>query len=148
MKSLKNKLNSREKGKEDSHKSEANADPGDSEAAVNSAEGEAHEDVTKVMWKQLEEANSSTKSNVLDSDDTEGNHHSWMQPEPADSSPAAEQSDFSQEEEEENLMRNNLLNLACFPKVEEDGCYDDPPEGCCNNFAFPVEDQTFCFWPY
>ncbi|XP_028784482.1 homeobox-leucine zipper protein HOX20 [Neltuma alba] len=160
VKSLKDRLNAREKEKEDSHKSEANADPGDSEA-VNSAEEEPREDGTKdegvaakgiTVWKQQEDANSSAKSDVLDSEDTEANHHSWMQQEPADSSPAAEaeaaeHSDFSQDEEDDKLMRSNLLNLACFPKVEEDGCYDDPPEGC-NNFGFPVEDQAFCFWPY
>ncbi|XP_054823285.1 homeobox-leucine zipper protein HOX20-like [Prosopis cineraria] len=169
VKSLKDRLNARERKKEDSHKSGANVDPGDAEA-VNSTEGEPQDDGTKegggatpkgiiTMWKQhQEDANSSAKSDVLDSEDTaEANHHSsMMQQEPADSSPAveaeaAEHSDFSQDEEDDNLMmRSNLLNLACFPKVEEDGCYagDDPPEGCCNNFGFPVEDHTFCFWPY
>ncbi|KAK7274716.1 hypothetical protein RIF29_15813 [Crotalaria pallida] len=106
-----------------------------------------------VTCKQ-EDANSA-KSDVLDDSDsphctTDGNHPSSfvVEPEPADSSHAFEQadhSDFSQDDEDDHLSEN-LLTLPCLPKVE-DACYDDPPEHSCN-FGFPVEDQTFCFWPY
>lgn len=159
MNSLKKRLIGREKEKEDSHKS-ADKDGEEAEgvnspspqrerpgSSVLSEKGSkvAVDPAGTVMCKQ-EDANSA-KSDVFDSEDAEANQHSSML-EPGDSSHAFEpdQSDFSQDEDD-NLSRNLLSLPCCFPKVE-DGCYEDPPETSCNNFAFPVEDQTFCFWPY
>ena len=106
-----------------------------------------------VTCKQ-EDANSA-KSDVLDDSDsphcTDGNnHHSSFVEEPADSSHAfepADQSDFSQDEEDNNNLSESLLTLPCLPKVE-DACYHEPPENTTCSFGFPVEDQPFCFWPY
>ena len=99
----------------------------------------------KVVICKHEDA-SSAKSDVFDSDSphyTDGNNSTSLL-EPADSSHGFEpdQSDFSQDEEDENL-----LNLPRLPKVEEDGCYGGPHENSCN-FGFQVEEQTFCFWPF
>ncbi|XP_044488435.1 homeobox-leucine zipper protein HAT5-like [Mangifera indica] len=90
----------------------------------------------------------SAKSDIFDSDSphyTDGNHSSMV--EPGDSSQIFEpdQSDFSQDEEDNNLGRNPLPP-PCFLKLE-DCYYDDPPTTSCN-FGFSVEDQPIWSWSY
>ncbi|CAK8536831.1 unnamed protein product [Lathyrus sativus] len=100
-----------------------------------------------VLRCKQEDANSA-KSDLLDSDSPHcndvNNLSSFMEP-TTESSHVFEpdHSDFSQDEEDNDDLSDNLLTL---PKIE-DVCYNDPRENSCN-FGFPVEDQTFCFWPY
>lgn len=149
MNSLKNKLIPRDKEKvnsEDKSSPEAinsphnNIDPMDIISITNSENGSKMSLPNMVLKCKQEDANSA-KSDVLDSDSphcNDGNNLSSFI-EPTDS-------DFSQDEEDNDNLSHNLLTLPCLPKVE-DVCYDDPHENSCN-FGFPVEDQTFCFWPY
>ncbi|MED6208563.1 hypothetical protein PIB30_046439 [Stylosanthes scabra] len=105
-----------------------------------------------IMLTCKQEDANSAKSDVLDDSDsphcTYGNHHhhhhrhlsSFMEEEPAESD------EFSQDEDDN--LSENLLTLPCLPKVEDnDACYHEQNENTCG-FGFPVEDQTFCFWPY
>ncbi|KAL1355122.1 hypothetical protein HN51_007152 [Arachis hypogaea] len=105
-----------------------------------------------ILTCKQEDANSA-KSDVLDDSadsphcTNNGNHDhhhhhfsSFMEEEPADSD------DFSQDDDDN--LSENLLTLPCLPKVEDnDACYHEQNENTCG-FGFPVEDQTFCFWPY
>lgn len=147
--SLRDKLLSREKGKE-------NEEPLN---ACKSSNAEIREPIPNAVSEKVshapllvckQEDASSVKSDVFDSDRdspnyTDGNHSSLL--EPADSSHAfePEQSDFSQDEEDNHSKI--LLPQACFLKVEDGGCNDLPLANYCN-FGFPVEDQSFCFWNY
>lgn len=156
--SLKNKLIPRDKEKENSEDKSSpeainsphnNKDPMDIISITNSENGSKVSLPNMVLKCKQEDANSA-KSDVLDSDSphcNDGNNLSSFI-EPTDSSHAFEpdHSDFSQDEEDNDNLSHNLLTLPCLPKVE-DVCYDDPHENSCN-FGFPVEDQTFCFWPY
>lgn len=95
-----------------------------------------------------QEDHSSAKSDVVDSDSphyVEGGHSSLL--EPGDSSYVleTEQSDLSQDEED-NLSKNLLPPTEyVFPKVEHD--YSNLPTNSCY-FGFPIEEQSFGFWPY
>ncbi|CAL0318283.1 unnamed protein product [Lupinus luteus] len=160
--SLKNKLIPRDKEKENSD------DKSFSNGAVNSllhqdkpimdliSSNATPENGSKVplpimVTCKIEDANSA-KSDVLDSDSPHciegGNNNpsSFVMDPATDSSHAFEpdHSDFSQDDEDD--LSEKLLTLPCLPKVE-DACYDHNPENSCN-FGFPVEDQTFCFWPF
>lgn len=139
--------------KEESPNSVA-SDPIDSSPAepqktiLNADSGNATNAATMVC--KQEDATSSAKSDVFDSDCshyTDGNHSSLV--EPADSSHVIEPdlSDFSQDDEENNLICKSLLPPPYFPKLE-DGCYHDDLSANSCNFAFPVEDSTFWFLPY
>ncbi|XP_057948987.1 homeobox-leucine zipper protein HAT5 [Malania oleifera] len=108
-------------------------------------------DVPVAVCKQ--EAASSAKSDVFDSDSphcAEGNPSSLL--EPADSShafEAAEQSDFSQDEED-NLSQS-LLPTPYFPKLDykqQHSYYHDPAVNPCSALGFSAEDHPFSFWPY
>ncbi|KAK2375025.1 homeobox-leucine zipper protein HAT5 [Trifolium repens] len=150
--SLKNKLNPRDKEKEKSDEKEAinspqnNKDSMDLISIGNSSKGSKVSLPNMVLKCKQEDANSA-KSDVLDSDSPHCNDVNNLSSfiEPTDSSHVFEpdHSDFSQDEEDNDNLSDNLLTL---PKIE-DVCYDDPHENSCN-FGFPVEDQTFCFWPY
>lgn len=165
MNSLKNKLIPRDKEKEKSEdkssydvvNSSLYKEPMDLISNENSENG-TKVSLPNMVTCKMEDANSA-KSDVVDDSDspqycTYGNNPSAFM-EPTDSSHALEHSDdFSQDEEDiinnnnddDNNLSENLLTLPCLPKVE-DVCYDDPHENSCH-FGFPVEDQTFCFWPY
>lgn len=161
MNSLKNKLIPRDKEKEKSEEksshdvvnSSLHKEPMDLISNENSENG-TKVSLPNMVTCKMEDANSA-KSDVVDDMDsphyTDGNHPSSFM-EPTDSSHAFEHSDdFSQDDEDNNIdnddnISENLLTLPCLPKVE-DVCYDDPHENSCH-FGFPVEDQTFCFWPY
>ncbi|PIN17024.1 Transcription factor PHOX2/ARIX, contains HOX domain [Handroanthus impetiginosus] len=101
---------------------------------------EAASNAVPVAAYKQEEAASSARSDVFDSDSS---HYTGGNPiEPADSSHAFEPdpSDFSQEEDVSFLRPN------CFPKLEVE-CYDDLQPNSCN-LGFPVQDQGTWFWPY
>ncbi|XP_065860891.1 homeobox-leucine zipper protein HAT5 isoform X2 [Euphorbia lathyris] len=93
-------------------------------------------DKVKMVIPKQEDATSSGKSDVFDSDSP----HSYL--DPADSSQVFEpdQSDFSQDEEDE--FSRSLLPQQYYSKV-----YHEPPANSCN-FEFPVEDQPFWSWSY
>ncbi|KAL3644552.1 hypothetical protein CASFOL_009732 [Castilleja foliolosa] len=90
--------------------------------------------VPEVVGYKQDEAVSSAKSDVIDSDS------------PHYGSDALEHdlSDYSQDEDES--LRSKLLQ---FPKIEVE-CYDDDddlqPNSC--NFGFPTQDQGTWFWQY
>ncbi|KAI4328378.1 hypothetical protein L6164_020735 [Bauhinia variegata] len=148
--SLKERLSARDKEKENSNCDKPSSpDKDQAPDVISNAVSENGSKVATMICKQ-EDANSA-KSDVFDSDSphyTDGNHSTSFL-EPAHSSHAFEpdQSDFSQDEED-NLSDKLLTQLPCLPKAED--CYydhDDPPHNSCH-FGLPVEDQTFCFWPY
>ncbi|GFP91600.1 homeobox-leucine zipper protein hat5 [Phtheirospermum japonicum] len=101
------------------------------------------EAVTNVAPKQ-EDASSSAKSDVFDSDSPHCNHSAV---EPANSSHVfePEASDFSQDEDDDNLSRG-LLTSSIFPKIEDEFYEDLQPNSC--NLGFPVQDQGTWFWQY
>ncbi|KAL3654187.1 hypothetical protein CASFOL_003868 [Castilleja foliolosa] len=102
------------------------------------------EAVTNVAPKQ-EDASSSAKSDMFDSDSPHCNHSAV---EPANSShvfgPEAN-SDFSQDEDDDNLSRS-LLTSSVFPKIEDEFYEDLQPNSC--NLGFPVQDQGTWFWQF
>ncbi|KAL3631117.1 hypothetical protein CASFOL_024101 [Castilleja foliolosa] len=99
------------------------------------------ESVTDVLPKQ-EDASSSAKSDVVDSDSPHCNHSAV---EPANSSHffEPEASDFSQDEDDDNLSRG-ILTSSIFPKIEDEFYEDLQPNSC--NLGFPVQDQGTWFW--
>ncbi|XP_077247844.1 uncharacterized protein LOC143887623 [Tasmannia lanceolata] len=105
--------------------------------AVNSVSDAKQPGAPIVACKQ-EELSSATSA-IFDSDSphyTDGGHSSRL-----------DHSDFShtQEEEEDQLSKTMLPLAYHFPKLE-DTIYPDPPASSCN-YGFPVEDQSFWFWP-
>ncbi|CAL5355126.1 unnamed protein product [Camellia sinensis] len=117
---------------------------------ISNADSENKAKAAMVVCECKQEEASSAKSDVFDSDSphcTEGNHSSIL--EPADSSNVfggAEQSDFSQDDEQDELTRS-LLPPPCFPKLEVGGCYNDTPASSCN-WNFSVEGQPSWLWHY
>ncbi|XP_050236221.1 homeobox-leucine zipper protein HAT5-like [Mercurialis annua] len=91
--------------------------------------------ITPMVTPKREDG-SSAKSDVFDSDSP----HSFM--EPADSCNVfeADQSDFSQDEEDD--LSQSFLPAPCFTKL-----YYEPPANSCT-FEFPMEDQPFWSWSY
>lgn len=152
--SLKDMLLSRKKAKGNLESNDVinspNLDPPQSGIPNN-----ASDDYVPIMVFKQEEA-CSAKSDVFDSDSprcTE-NHSFLLEPtNTADSSHGfepADNSDFSQDDEDDNHLSKSLLPLppSCLLKLE-DICYDDPPAISSNFGLIPVEDQhPFGFWPY
>ena len=146
---MKEKLIEKEKGKENMEMENAICSSIE-EAPQNpivKTDCEALSNVPNVVVCKVEDA-SSAKSDVLDSDDSPHyaeNFSSFL--EPADSSHVLEpeQSDFSQDEDDDLIMKKSFLPSPFLPKLEA-YCYDDPcaSSGC---FGFHVEDQSFNFWP-
>lgn len=100
------------------------------------------EKVAMVVCKQ--EDASSVKSDVFNSDSpnyTYMNHSSLL--DPGDSSHAfeADQSDFSQDDDD--MLGQSVLPPLYFSKLEDE-CYHDPPANS-SSFGFVVEDQPFWF---
>ncbi|CAN4124396.1 unnamed protein product [Withania somnifera] len=126
---LTEKLDRREKGKENSEQSEP-VSRVDAKEAQKATPIVVTSDIPKLMCKQ--EDASSAKSDVIDSDSphhTDGNHSSNVfDPEP---------SDFSQDEDE-NLSKSFL----CFPEVG-----DQIQANSCN-LSYQIEDQPCWFWQY
>nr|GLL22252.1 homeobox-leucine zipper protein HAT5-like isoform X1 [Ipomoea trifida] len=101
------------------------------------------------------EGTSPSKSDVLDSDSpryTDGVHSSF--PDIGDSSyvfePERSDSDLSQDEDD-SFSKNFMAaseSLSVFPKVREDHYPITIPPTNSSLYGFPVEDQTFGFWPY
>lgn len=99
-----------------------------------------------------QEGTSPTKSDVLDSDSpryNDGVQSSF--PDIGDSSyvfePERSDSDLSSQDEDDSFSKNLMAPESCvFPKVREDH-YPIPPSNS-SLYGFPVEDQTFGFWPY
>ncbi|XP_010096332.2 homeobox-leucine zipper protein HAT5 [Morus notabilis] len=146
--SLKEKLITKEKGKQNMELENAISSSLEEppENPIVKTDSETLSNVPNVVCKQ--EDASSAKSDVLDSDDSPHyaeNFSSFL--EPADSSHVfePEQSDFSQDEEDEMIMRKSFLPSPFLPKLEA-YCYDDPCASSCG-FGFQVEDQSFNFWP-
>ncbi|XP_073059308.1 homeobox-leucine zipper protein HOX13-like [Primulina eburnea] len=91
------------------------------------------------------DAASSAKSDVFDSDSSDGNHSAML--EPADSLPVffeSEHSDFSQDEDDS--LGRGIMSSSCFPKLETEWCDDLQPNSC--NLGFPIQDQGTWFWSY
>ncbi|KAI3467404.1 hypothetical protein Pfo_024067 [Paulownia fortunei] len=108
---------------------------------------DAASNVAPVVACKQEDAASSAKSDVFDSDSphyTDGNHSAAL--EPADSSHVfePEASDFSQDEDDS--LSRSLMPPPCFPKLEVE-CFDDLQPNSCN-LGFPVQDQGTWFWQY
>lgn len=136
---LKEKLHQREKGEKDSIPNDFTTKESDSNAQEpnpNPFSVQTWSQEPKMVICKQEYANSvSTKSDIIDSYSTDGNHSSFL--EPCDSSNVFEnQSDFSQDEED------NLTILRC-PKIEYES-YIDPNEG---SLGYHIEDQPFWLWP-
>ncbi|KAH6801990.1 hypothetical protein C2S51_033436 [Perilla frutescens var. frutescens] len=93
-----------------------------------------------VQWK-TEDASSSARSDVLDSDSPRRNS-SHSHSNVFEAADRDRHSDFSQDEDD------SLVQRLCFPKLEVEYCYDDlhPINSC--NLGFPLQNQGAWFWQY
>ncbi|GER55949.1 homeobox-leucine zipper protein family [Striga asiatica] len=136
LKLLRKKLNSKEGLEHEPEKCEPLISPLDFHPKIPFLSGDGGSEVVPETGYKQEDAASSAKSDVFDSDSphcADGNNYSHVF-----------ESDFSQDEEEN--VKKSLLHL---PKIEVEWCGDDDdlqPNSC--NLGFPVQDQGTWFWQY
>ncbi|CAA0818327.1 Homeobox-leucine zipper protein HAT5 [Striga hermonthica] len=133
---LRKKLISKEGLEKEPEKCEPVISPLDFHPKITFLLGNSGSEVVPETGYKQEDAASSAKSDVFDSDSphcADGNNYSHVF-----------ESDFSQDEDEN--VKKSLLHL---PKIEVEWCGDDDdlqPNSC--NLGFPVQDQGTWFWQY